>query len=149
MAEKLFVDTNVFLRFLTRDDPHKAKQARALFQDAIDGKVTLVTNLLVVAEIVWTLESFYELDKPDIATKVEKILNTPHLECPEGELILNALDLYATKNIDFIDAYHAFLLKAEGLTRIATYDRKHFRRVEGLEIVEPGPIAPAKDPKRD
>ncbi len=143
MDERLFVDTNVFLRFLTYDDPHKAAQARALFQDAVDGKVTLLTSLMVIAEIIWTLESFYKLDKQDIATKVVMILNTPHLECPESELILRALDLYATKNVDFIDAYHAFLLKALGLSRIATYDRKHFKRVEGLEIVEPGAIAPA------
>ncbi len=145
MDERLFVDTNVFLRFLTRDDPRKAAQARALFQDAVDGRVTLLTSLMVIAEIVWTLESFYELDKQDIATKVAMILNTPHLECPESELILSALDFYATRNVDFIDAYHAFLLKAQGLSRIATYDRKHFKRVEGLEIVEPGAITPATD----
>ena len=139
MDEKLFVDTNVFLRFLTRDDPHKAEQARALFQDAVDGKVTLWTSLLVIAEIVWTLESFYGLDKEDIATKVATILNTPHLECPDSEIVLYALDFYATRNVDFIDAYHAFLLKAQGLSRIATYDRKHFKRVGGLVIVTPGP----------
>ncbi len=143
MAEKLFVDTNVFLRFLTRDDSRKAEQARDLFQDAVDGKVTLVISLMVVAEIIWTLESFYKLEKPDIAAKVETILNTPNLECPESELALNALDLYATKNVDFIDAYHAFLLKAQGLSRIATYDLKHFKRMPGLEIVEPGAIKPA------
>ena len=68
------------------------------------------------------------------------ILNTPHLECPDSEIALYALDFYATRNVDFIDAYHAFLLKAQGLSRIATYDRKHFKRVEGLEIVTPGPI---------
>lgn len=141
MTERLFVDTNVFLRFLTRDDPGKADQARALFQNAVAGRLTLVTSLLVVAEIIWTLESFYGLDKPDIAAKVETILNTPNLECPEAELILRSLDLYATKNVDFIDAYHAFLLKSQGLTRIVTYDRKHFKRVDGLEIVEPGPDA--------
>lgn len=142
MAEKLFVDTNVFLRFLTRDDPRKAEQARKLFQDAVDGRVTLVISLMVVAEIVWTLESFYKLSKQDVAAKVETILNTPNLECPEGELALYALDLYTTKNVDFIDAYHVFLLKSQGLSRIVTYDRKHFKRMPDLEIVEPGPIDP-------
>jgi len=28
---RIFVDTNVFLRFLTRDDPAKAEKARRLF----------------------------------------------------------------------------------------------------------------------
>ncbi len=79
MSKELFADTNVFLRFLTNDDPAKAQKARSLSQGAVDGRVVLVTSLLVAAEIVWTLESFYKLGKPEIADKVEKILNTPNL----------------------------------------------------------------------
>ena len=133
----LFVDTNVFLRFLTNDDPVKAKHADRLFRDAVSGKIALTTSLLVIAEIIWTLESFYKLEKHEIASKVEKILNTPNLECVEASLIFTALDLYVHHNIDFIDAYHAFHIKDRGLTRILTYDRKHFARVPWLEIVEP------------
>lgn len=130
----LFVDTNVFLRFLTGDDPEKARRAEILFERAVRGEVTLVISLLVVAEIVWTLESFYKLEKADIAAKVEMILSTPHLECPEAEVILQALDFYAERNVDFIDAYHAFALKEQGISRISTFDRKHFGRVAWLEI---------------
>jgi len=132
----LFVDTNVFIRFLTNDDPAKAKRAEALFRNAVEGKVKLVTSLLVVAEIVWTLESFYKLDKSDIASKVERILNTPNLECAESSLILMALDLYVQQNIDFVDAFHAFYLKEHALNRIVTYDRKHFGRIPWLEVAE-------------
>lgn len=133
----LFVDTNVFLRFLTNDDSGKARRAELIFQDAVHGKKTLTTSLLVIAEIVWTLESFYNVEKPDIASKVEKILNTPNLRCPETSLILTALDLYVHCNIDFIDAYHAAYLKEAGRTQILTYDRKHFARIPWLEVLEP------------
>ena len=130
----LFVDTNVFLRFLTNDDPAKAKRAETLFRDALRGKIRLTTSLLVIAEIIWTLESFYKLDKPDIAAKVEKILNTPNLDCPETPLLFMALDLYVHANIDFVDAYNAFHMRARGLTQILTYDRKHFARVPWVQI---------------
>lgn len=133
----LFVDTNVFLRFLTNDDPAKARRAELLFRDAVRGKKTLITSLLVMAEIIWTLESFYNLEKPDIASKVEKILNTTNLNCPEASLILTALDLYTHRNIDFVDAYHAAYLKEEGRTHILTYDRKHLARIPWLEVLEP------------
>lgn len=105
-----------------------------LFRQAIQGKIQLITSLLVIAEIVWTLESFYHLTKTDIAFKVETILNTPNLLCPEAEIIIMALDLYVQENIDFIDAYHAHNLQAQELTQIATYDHKHFKRVPWLEI---------------
>lgn len=132
----LFVDTNVFLRFLTNDDPTKAKRAEVLFQDAVRGKITLVTSLLVIAEIVWTLESFYKLEKQAIAAKVEKILNTPNLECPQAPLLFTALDLYVHENIDFIDAYNAFYMREFGFTQIVTYDRKHFARVPWVQIAD-------------
>ena len=115
-----FADTNVFLRFLTNDDPAKAKRAETLFLDALRGKIRLATSLLVIAEIIWTLESFYKLDKPDIAAKVEKILNTPNLDCPEAPLIFMALDLYVHENIDFVDAYHGFYMREQGFTQILT-----------------------------
>jgi len=133
---ELFVDTNVFLRYLTNDDPRKAESARKLFESAVDGKARLRTSLLVIAEIVWTLESFYNLDPTEIARKVEILLNTPNLNCPDAPTILKALDFYATRNVDFIDAYHAYLLPREGISRIATWDRKHFRRADWLELVE-------------
>ena len=132
----LFVDTNVFLRFLTNDDPPKAKRAETLFRDALRGKIQLATSLLVIAEIIWTLESFYKLEKPEIATKVEKILNTPNLDCPETPLIFQALDLYVHANIDFVDAYNAFHMRERGLTQILTYDHKHFARVPWVQIGE-------------
>ena len=135
MTER-FVDTNVFLRFLTNDDPAKAKRAEALFKDAVAEKAQLRTSLLVIAEMVWTLESFYGLEKHEVAQKIEAILNTPNLTCPEARLIRPALDLYVQQNIDFIDAYHAFYLKDEGLKHTVTYDRKHFGRVNWLEILE-------------
>jgi predicted nucleic-acid-binding protein len=136
-VDERFVDTNVFLRFLTNDDPAKAARAQALFKRAVAGEVRLRTSLLVVAEMVWTLESYYELEAVDVADKISKILNTPNLACPEAPTIRQALDLYVEANIDFIDAYHACALRAEGDTRIVTFDRKHFKRVDWLEIEEP------------
>ena len=68
MAE-VSVDTNVFLRFLTNDDPAKAKRAETRFRNAVSGKEHLRTSLLVIAEIVWTLESFYKLEKKDSRKK--------------------------------------------------------------------------------
>jgi predicted nucleic-acid-binding protein len=133
----LFVDTNVFLRFLTNDDPAKASKIEAVFRKAVTGKISLITTPLVIAEIVWTLESYYDLAKPDIESKVNTILNTPNLTVSEHSVLLQALDLYASRNVDFIDAYNALAMHQMGVRRILTYDRKHFSRFEWVERVEP------------
>ena len=132
----VFVDTNVFLRYLTNDDSGRAARAGRLFHDAVSGRVTLRTSALVIAEMVWTLESFYGLPKSQIAETVEKILNTPNLECDDSARILQALDAYVHENIDYIDAYHFFYMRDLGLARIATYDRKHFGRFPWIEIAD-------------
>lgn len=134
---KLFVDTNIFLRFLTNDDPQKASRVETLFQRAVAGKVHLTTTLMVIAEIIWTLESYYGLEKEDIEVKVSKILNTPNVDIEGGPLLVKVLDLYVSKNMDFIDAYNAFYMRDHNLNRILTYDKKHFSRVDWLEQVEP------------
>jgi len=72
-----FLDTNIFIRFLTDDVPEKADACEEIFRKAVEKQETLFTTDLVIAEIVWVLESFYELPKDEIQDKVEKILNTP------------------------------------------------------------------------
>ena len=132
-----FVDTNIFLRFLLNDDPQKADACEELFRKAIAGKESLFTSDMVVAEIIWVLESYYELEKQDIREKLEKILNTRNLHCPNTEIIINALSLYVEKNIDYIDSYNAFLLSTHKMSEIYSYD-KHFDRIDWLTRVEPG-----------
>ena len=134
---KCFIDTNIFLRFLTNDDPKKALRIEALFQKAISGKIQLTTNHLVIAEIVWTLDSYYGLEKEDIASKIAMILNTPCLEIQQNSFIAEALAIYVGKNIDWIDAYNATYMKYSHLKKIFTYDKKHFTRIEGLQVIEP------------
>lgn len=129
---RVFVDTNVFLRFLTQDDLAKAEKARRLFASAVAGELVVETSLLVIAEIVWTLESFYGLTHGEVAEQVVTILATPNFECPNKELLVEALLAYAERNVDFIDAYHAALLGRRRDISLATFDRKHFRRFSGL-----------------
>jgi len=134
---KFFVDTNVFIRYLTNDDPEKADRVERLLHQAIEGEVTLTTSVLVIAELVWTLESYYGLSRSEVAEKLTLILNTPNLEVPERQRILRGFSLYVEKNIDFIDAYNAFFAKDHGITHLLTYDKKHFKRVEWLKRDEP------------
>ncbi|MCL7455222.1 MAG: hypothetical protein M8467_19475, partial [Anaerolineae bacterium] len=68
---------------------------------------SLVINSLVIAEIVWTLESYYGLARDSIKSKVLAILNTPGLEVAEGDLLVQAIFWYADKNMHFIDAFNA------------------------------------------
>ncbi|HOT92485.1 MAG TPA: PIN domain-containing protein [Anaerolineae bacterium] len=136
--ERVFADTNLFLRYLTNDVPAQADAVEHLLQRAAAGDLTLVINNLVIAEIIWTLESYYGLTRDDIKDKILAIFNTPGLEVADGELILQAVLWYAEKNIDFIDAFNAAWLLSQGLITTYTFDRKHFSRIEGIKAFAPG-----------
>jgi predicted nucleic-acid-binding protein len=137
-TERVFADTNLFLRYLTDDVPEQADAVEHFFRHAAAGEMALVTNALVVAEIVWTLESFYRLPRHEIKDKVLAILNTPGLEVVDGDSVLQAVAWYVEKSVDFIDAYNAAWLLARDMSTVYSFDRRHFARLEGITVKEPG-----------
>jgi predicted nucleic-acid-binding protein len=133
-TERMFVDTNLFLRYLTNDVSEQADAVEELLYKAAAGNVTLVTNSVVMAEIVWTLESFYQLERKDIREKIVAILNTAGLTVIEGDLVLQAITGYVEKNVEFIDAYNAAWMLSRGITEVYTFNRKHFKRFDGINV---------------
>ena len=106
-----FIDANLFIRYLTNDDPQKADRVDRLLDQAAKGKVKLMTAEIVLAEVVWVLESYYKLENVRIAEMLKAILSTPGLEILNGKIVEKALQYYLLQNIDFVDAYIVALMK--------------------------------------
>ena len=96
-ADSALVDANIFLRYLTEDLPEQAEKARDLLERAERGEEELVTTTLTIAEIVWVLESVYELDRTSIRAKVVAILGLPGLTVEDQEVLLQAVVWYGRK----------------------------------------------------
>ena len=136
MIEEAFVDTNLFLRYITNDIPEQADAVEKLLDQAEAGELLLTTNRLVIAEIVWTLESFYKRTKSEVRDAVLALLNTPGLEVEAADELLQAAVWYEEKNVDFIDACIAAELRARGPGSVYTFNRKHFIRFD-LDVRTP------------
>jgi predicted nucleic acid-binding protein len=134
--ENKFVDTNIFLRYLTKDDPSKYERCRTMFKKTLEGEIAISTSGMVIAELIWTLLSYYKVPKAEVIEKVSVILGTENLFIPEKDVLADALVLYARKNIDFIDAYNAVFMKYHGLRQIYSYD-EDFEMIEDVERKEP------------
>jgi len=134
--KKLFIDSNIFLRFLTRDDNSKYEKCRDIFKKAMEGEIVLTTSAMVIAELIWTLLSYYKVPKADVIEKVSIIVGTESLHIPEKDMIMDALVLYGRKNIDYIDAYNAVFMRHYGLSEIYSYD-EDFEAIEGIQRKEP------------
>lgn len=133
-----FIDANVFIRYLTRDDPKKADACFALFQQAKRDEIALVTTEAVVAEVVYVLSSkqLYALSRREIRALLYPLLSLPGLKLAGRKAYLRALDLYAIYKIDFEDALIVAQMERQGETELYSYDR-HFDQVPGITRLEP------------
>ncbi len=133
---KKFIDTNIFLRYLTKDDSSRYDKCREIFKKAVEGKVELATSGIVIAELIWTLLSYYKAPKADVIEKISIIVNTENLYISDKDIITDALVLYGRKNIDYIDAYNAVFMKYHDLNEIYSYD-EDFDQMESIKREEP------------
>jgi predicted nucleic-acid-binding protein len=132
-----FVDTNLFIRYLTNDDPQKADRVETLLERAATGKVRLVTADLVIAEIIWVLESAYGMTNEEITPMIKAILAAPGLEVTNESLVSRSLEFYESQNVEFVDCYIAALMEKLHIRDLYTFDRKHISRFQGIQRLEP------------
>ena len=135
MDDPVFVDTNVFLRFFVRDVEPFYLKARDLFERSESGKLKLETSDLVIAEIVWVLESYYDFSRSEIKEVIETILETRNLKVANHFRVKETIALYSAGKMDFIDAYNIAYMKAKDFKKVATFDVKHFKNIEGVSNV--------------
>jgi predicted nucleic acid-binding protein len=137
MTKRALIDANVILRYLTKDPAKMAEAAFKIFDDAKNGKLSLLLTSLTVAEVVWVLESFYDHSKTEIAQTIAQLLFCDGLEVEDLDLLMEALTLYQGKNLDFADAFLAAVALRRGPQAIYSFDQ-HFNRVPGISRLEPG-----------
>jgi predicted nucleic-acid-binding protein len=132
-----FLDTNLFIRYLTNDEPLVAQRVEKLLAQASQGKKQLVTAELVIAEIVWVLESVYKLKNAEITPLIRAILATPGLEVINADLVGRAIDYYAQQSLDFVDAYIVAIMEKRGIDGLYSFDKKHLSNIKGIRRLEP------------
>lgn len=137
MKESSWLDTKVILRFLQKDDPNLFQAVEPLFLRVEQGELVVFIHPLIVAELVWTLESFYEYPRRKIAEVLEQLVEAQGVEVPEKEIIIDALQDYEVKNVDFIDAYLVHYAAHREPFTIYTLDKKHFSHLKGDIRVPP------------
>jgi predicted nucleic acid-binding protein len=137
ISDILFVDTNVFVRYLTGDDEGKADDVAKLLRKAAKGSVRLITTDIVIAELVWVLSSFYEQPVSVIADLVRAILNTEGLKIDGSERIESAVEIFEESQIDFIDAYIIGYMRLKSVAALCSYDKKHLSQFPDIKRVEP------------
>lgn len=125
------IDANLIIRYLTIDDRKKALAVKRLLESSQEE---LLLPDVILAEIVWTLASFYKFEKKDVVEKLQALLLMDSIRC-NYNLLQRSLVLYKSHNISFIDSYlSAYAIEKE--LGIYSYD-KDIDKVKLVKRFEP------------
>ncbi len=124
MSEE-FLDANVVIRYLTRDNPEQSPRALRLLQEVEIGTRQVTTCEGVLVEIVQVLSSkrLYNLPRSDIASALSDILRLRGLRLANKATYLRALDLYASTSLEFVDALVVAHMERRKLQTILSFDQ--------------------------
>ncbi|MDQ7794938.1 MAG: PIN domain-containing protein [bacterium] len=133
----LWLDANVLIRFLTRDQPEQARAALAVFLRAKEGEFELRLCPLVVAEAAWVLDSYYGFSRRQISQALVSLIMAEGVVTQDGGLLVSALGQMEDRNVPFVDAFLAELVRTHG-EAVCSFDRD-FDRL-GVERVSPSAL---------
>jgi predicted nucleic acid-binding protein len=122
VSTRCLVDTNVLLRFLTGEPVPQALAVKKLFARAAAGEILLDVVPVIVAETIYTLLSFYEVERKEAVEKLVSLLRQPGFKVRDGVEVFSALDRLRMTNVGFADAYLA-ATGAEENGAIVSFDR--------------------------
>ncbi len=113
----VFLDANIFLRFLTKgkNNTHK-KQATTFFQALEDQTIIIYTHSLVLHEVIYVLLHVYDHDKKEIVRAVQSIIQQKNIKVLDvtKTTLLKALDAFMKQSIDFPDCLYAYTVQDQG-----------------------------------
>ncbi len=118
----LGVDTNVLVRYLTRDNqPQHEKARRMIDREVAKGEPVLV-SLLVLLETERVLRSRYEMAKADIVTAFSALLDTADLTFEDEPSVETAVYSWKESAADFADCLIEARNRRLGCRATATFD---------------------------
>jgi predicted nucleic-acid-binding protein len=118
------VDTNVLVRFLVGDDIQQAKKVYRIFKKAESEKESFLVPLLVVLELLWVLESVYEIPKSEIIDSINELMLMPILKFESQGAIRQFLLSAQNGKFDLSDLLIAHSAKTLGCVSVITFDKK-------------------------
>jgi len=122
------VDTNILVRFLTRDDPSQSTLARSIL---LGGDIWISKTVLLETE--WVLRGTYQFTHTAVLFGLKQLLGLPGLTLEHAEGVAGALALFET-GVDFADALH--VASSPRGVEFLTFDKALSRRAKHAGVVK-------------
>jgi len=118
------VDTNVIIRFFTRDDERQYKKSFTIF----NTKEVFIPDT-VILETEWVLRYAYKFSHGDICDAFIKLFGLKNVHLSNPTFIAQAIEWHKL-GLDFSDALH--LTQCQQYEKLYTFDKKFTSKAKNL-----------------
>jgi predicted nucleic-acid-binding protein len=125
------LDTNILVRYLTRDDEQQWQQAESYINATLTAEETCFISNIVLCELIWVLRSAYRIPREELIIALEKILRTSHFDFEDKAAIWKAFQQFQKGKADFSDYLIGQVNHQAGCSETATFDAK-LKNAEGF-----------------
>ena len=119
-------DANIILRYLLEDDETLSKKAGEIID-----KINIHLPFEVCAEVVYFLEKVYVVPRENIRNALALLIGYQNISTNDKSVFISALEIYHTKNIDFVDALLVAYNQVTGAI-VHSFDKKVNKLCKGF-----------------
>ena len=132
--QRVIVDANVFVSYLTGRHEKQYDAARVLLQEAEDGNLVAILPQFVVFEVTYVLQSGYAVAGERLATMIRDLLAFPGVETIDDCPWKRVFEIWQKPLADLVDAAIVAVAVAKRYDAVATFDRKFANRLDDFGV---------------
>ena len=118
------LDTNLLVRYLTRDDADQAALVDDLLARCIEDGTPCAVTVVALCELGWVLKRAYAVPRGEIAAALQGLLSEELFQIEGREAVQRALDQFERGKGDFSDYLLGETGRALGAETTFTFDRR-------------------------
>lgn len=123
------IDTNILLRYFTKDDEAQFEVAREILEDRLSAGDPGYITLIVTVELVWALKHVYKYPADKIVALLRALLDADELEFERSDLVAEAIDHAVMNQIELAEALIALKNLEAGCSSTLTLNKKFAKSV--------------------
>jgi predicted nucleic-acid-binding protein len=118
------IDTNYIIRYLVADNIQMAD----ITEQIITKENIFIANE-ILAEVVYVLSKVYGISRQNITKQLLTLVNFNNIEVSNFTVIINALELFRDKKLDFVDC---LLCSYSTQDKVMTFDKNLNKCIDSL-----------------
>lgn len=132
--QRVVVDANVFVSYLTGRHEKQYEAARSLLQEAEDGNLVAILPQFVVFEVTYVLQSLYNVSGDRLASMIRDVVSFPGVQTTDDCPWRRIFEIWPDPLPGLADASIVAVAEANRHDAVATFDRKLENRLAAFGI---------------